>query len=124
MYTPAKTLAYEGIGRSDRPGGHGWPAAHRWTGAHRAIYPLRRAAVVESEEAAHGPGRRADPHHCQTPTTCPAICDGLNGVVWRDDVQAADGAWRKRYDSTPGVVVVTITPLAELEQVSLQLEAV
>ena len=51
------------------------------------------------------------------PTTKPdadnivkAIGDACNGVVWRDDVQAVDGAWRKRYAAVPGVVV-TVTPL-------------
>jgi Holliday junction resolvase RusA-like endonuclease len=34
-----------------------------------------------------------------------AIYDGLNGVVWRDDVQAVDGAQQKRYSSMPGVIV-------------------
>lgn len=40
-----------------------------------------------------------------------AIGDACNGVVWRDDVQAVDGAWRKRYAAVPGVVV-TITALS------------
>lgn len=39
-----------------------------------------------------------------------AVCDGCNGVVWRDDVLAVDGSWKKRYSVVPGVVV-TITPL-------------
>lgn len=46
------------------------------------------------------------------PTTKPdkdnvikAVYDGLNGVVWRDDVQVVDGRQRKRYAATPGVRV-------------------
>ena len=46
------------------------------------------------------------------PTTKPdvdnivkAIGDGLNGVVWRDDVQAVDLFVRKRYGAMPGVQV-------------------
>lgn len=46
------------------------------------------------------------------PTTKPdkdnvikAIYDGLNGIVWVDDVQIVDGAQRKRYAVTPGVRV-------------------
>ncbi|WP_434627601.1 RusA family crossover junction endodeoxyribonuclease [Chromobacterium sp. CV08] len=35
-----------------------------------------------------------------------AIFDGMNGVVWVDDVQACDFAVRKRYGATPGVMVV------------------
>jgi Holliday junction resolvase RusA-like endonuclease len=34
-----------------------------------------------------------------------AICDGMNGVVWKDDVQAVEVRLSKRYGSTPGVRV-------------------
>ena len=34
-----------------------------------------------------------------------AIYDGMNGVVWRDDVQAVDLAVTKRYGAIPGVLV-------------------
>ncbi|WP_137279246.1 RusA family crossover junction endodeoxyribonuclease [Pseudomonas rhizoryzae] len=51
------------------------------------------------------------------PTTKPdmdnvikAIYDGLNGVVWRDDVQVVDAIVRKRYAETP-CVRVRIVPL-------------
>jgi Holliday junction resolvase RusA-like endonuclease len=46
------------------------------------------------------------------PTTKPdidnvekAIFDGLNGVVWKDDVQVVSVTKRKRYSDTPGVAV-------------------
>ena len=35
-----------------------------------------------------------------------AIFDGMNGVVWVDDVQVVQVAKRKRYADVPGVVVV------------------
>lgn len=35
-----------------------------------------------------------------------AIFDGLNGVVWNDDVQVVDVTKRKRYSAVPGVRVV------------------
>lgn len=51
------------------------------------------------------------------PTTKPdkdnvikAIYDGINGIVWKDDVQAVDGHQRKRYGETPGVRV-RVVPL-------------
>jgi Holliday junction resolvase RusA-like endonuclease len=34
-----------------------------------------------------------------------AVCDGINGVAWRDDVQAVEGGWRKVYGVTPGLHV-------------------
>jgi len=41
-----------------------------------------------------------------------AIYDGLNGVVWKDDVQVVDAFVRKRYGEVPGVHV-RIVPLQE-----------
>jgi Holliday junction resolvase RusA-like endonuclease len=38
-----------------------------------------------------------------------AICDGLNGIVWSDDDQAADGAWTRRYALRPGVRIRVFT---------------
>ena len=38
-----------------------------------------------------------------------AVCDGMNGVVWRDDVQAVEGSWRKVYGETPGLMVRVAT---------------
>lgn len=35
-----------------------------------------------------------------------AIFDGMNGVVWADDVQVVQVTKRKRYAETPGVVVI------------------
>ena len=51
------------------------------------------------------------------PTTKPdkdnvikAVYDGINGIVWKDDVQVVDGCQRKRYGEVPGVKV-RIVPL-------------
>ncbi|HGY3556654.1 TPA: RusA family crossover junction endodeoxyribonuclease [Pseudomonas putida] len=41
-----------------------------------------------------------------------AIYDGLNGVVWKDDVQVVDAFVRKRYGDVPGVHV-RIIPIEE-----------
>ncbi|PHR17870.1 MAG: hypothetical protein COA41_11260 [Sphingopyxis sp.] len=55
------------------------------------------------------------------PTTKPdkdnvikAIYDGINGIVWKDDVQAVDGHQRKRYGATPGVKV-RVVPLEDAD---------
>ena len=34
-----------------------------------------------------------------------AICDAINGVVWKDDVQVVDLTLKKRYSMQPGVAV-------------------
>ena len=39
-----------------------------------------------------------------------AICDGLNGVAWKDDVQVVEATVSKNYRRSPRVVVL-ITPV-------------
>lgn len=52
------------------------------------------------------------------PTTKPdvdnvvkVLFDGLNGIVWKDDVQVVDASARKRYGATPGVVMTIVETL-------------
>lgn len=42
-----------------------------------------------------------------------AIYDGLNGVVWKDDVQVVDAHVRKRFGDTPGVSVRVVPLVGE-----------
>ncbi|WP_085701945.1 RusA family crossover junction endodeoxyribonuclease [Pseudomonas sp. B15(2017)] len=37
-----------------------------------------------------------------------AICDGINGIVFRDDVQVVNVSMSKRFGETPGVIVKVI----------------
>jgi Holliday junction resolvase RusA-like endonuclease len=39
-----------------------------------------------------------------------AICDGINGIVFRDDVQVVNVSLSKRFSETPGVQV-RVVPL-------------
>jgi Holliday junction resolvase RusA-like endonuclease len=124
MYTPKKTASYEGL------------VAHVAQAA-MVGKPLVEGAVhIDLTIRCQVPASWSQKKQRMAlageiiPTTKPdadnvvkAICDGCNGVVWRDDVQAADGAWRKRYAATPGVVV-TITPLVVDRQEMLALPAV
>lgn len=123
MFTPAKTVNYEGLV------------------AHAASFVMAGRALLEGamdvrlvincqvpaswsqkkqKEALAGIIR---------PTTKPdidniekAIYDAINGVVWKDDVQVVDVVKTKRYSATPGVTV-TIAPVAAVapkqEQVDL-----
>lgn len=57
------------------------------------------------------------------PTTKPdkdnvikAVYDGINGIVWKDDVQAVDGYQRKRYGEVPSVRVRVVPLSAEPAQ--------
>lgn len=123
MYTPAKTLAYEGlVAVAAQTAMQGAPLIE---GAVRIELLIRVAVPASWSQKKQRMALAGD----LIPTTKPdadnvlkAICDGCNGVVWRDDVQAAEGSWRKRYHSAPGVDV-RIVPLAEVEQAALQLEA-
>lgn len=120
MFTPAKTVNYEGLI------------------AHAAQTAMRGAALVE------GPVSVALSIECQIPaswsgkkqrlalagevmpTTKPdadnvvkAIFDGLNGVLWRDDVQVVDLRVRKRYALTPCVRVEVATLVDAAQQIEI-----
>jgi len=106
MFTPAKTLAYEGLVAQ--------MAQQAMAGA-----PLMEGPVSLSLELLHTIPRSAPKRQRadmlsgrMRPTKKPdadnvlkAICDGMNGVVWRDDVQAVEVRLSKRFAEVPGVVV-------------------
>lgn len=106
MFTPAKTVAYEGLV------------------SHAASLAMDGAAIID------GPCAVKLDIACQIPASWPkkrrlaaiegtvrvqtkpdldntakAIFDGCNGVVWRDDVQVVMLQAHKRYSQTPGVTV-------------------
>ncbi len=117
MATPAKTVAYEGLI------------------AHAA------AAVMAGRPLIEGPVRCSLMLHCQVPaswsqkkqrmalasevfpTTKPdadnvlkAVFDGMNGVVWKDDVQCVEISVVKRYAAVPCVQI----RVQEIETVAQQ----
>ena len=106
MFTPPKTLAYEGL------------IAHAAQLAMRGAAPLDGDCRLEVDIICTVPAswsgkKRAlalagDIRPAKKPDSdnvIKAVCDGMNGVVWRDDVQAVEGSWRKVYGETPGVRV-------------------
>jgi Holliday junction resolvase RusA-like endonuclease len=106
MFTPAKTVAYEGLVAH---------AAHEAMAGHPpfAVACVLELDVVCSVAASWSGRKRAQALAGEIrPTKKPdadnvlkAVCDGMNGVVWNDDVQAVDVVLRKRYGATPGVHV-------------------
>jgi Holliday junction resolvase RusA-like endonuclease len=119
MYTPEKTLNYEGL------------VAHSAKVAMAGAPLIDGPASVRMEIVCQIPAswsqkkRRAAIAGKVHPTTKPdidnvekAIFDGLNGVVWRDDVQVVEVAKRKCYGDTPGVLV-TIIPIGVLAVVKV-----
>lgn len=106
MATPAKTVAYEGLVAH--------AAQQAMAGAPPFIGPMAlEVDAVFSVPASWSQKKRAQAlAHYIRPTKKPdadnvlkAICDGMNGVVWRDDVQAVYTVVRKQYGDTPGVWV-------------------
>ena len=113
MFTPAKTAAYEGL------------IAHAAQVAMAGAAPLDCACQVQlsitvsvpaswskKKQAAALAGQVLPTKKPDADNVLKAICDGMNGVVWRDDVQAVDVFLRKRYGATPGVFV-RVTPCGE-----------
>lgn len=106
MFTPAKTLAYEGL------------VAHEASLAMAGAAPIEGACVVEMAIVCAVPASWSQKKKDSAlsgglrPTTKPdidnvvkAIFDGINGVVWRDDVQCVGLLVTKRYGAVPGVSV-------------------
>lgn len=112
MFTPAKTVAYEGL------------IAHAAAAA-LAGRPLLEGAVdmvlaIECPVPSSWSGKKQRMALAGElfPITKPdadnvvkAICDGCNGVLWKDDVQVVDLRLRKRYSATPRVRVL-VRPVA------------
>ena len=106
MFTPQKTAAYEGlIAHAGQLAMNGRPPM---LGAVAVVLDIRLQvpASWSRKKAAEALAGRVHP------TTKPdidntekAVFDGLNGVVWKDDVQVVDVCKRKRYSDTPGVTV-------------------
>jgi Holliday junction resolvase RusA-like endonuclease len=106
MFTPAKTVAYEGL------------IAHAAALAMRGTPPLECACRLEVDIVCSVPASWSNRKRAQAlageirPAKKPdsdnvlkAVADGMNGVVWKDDVQAVEGGWRKVYGATPGLHV-------------------
>lgn len=106
MFTPSKTVAYEGlISHAGQAAMHGRPLI---TGPVHVVLDIRLQVPVSWSKK-----KQAEALAGQVmPTTKPdidnvekAIFDGLNGVAWKDDVQVVGVSKRKRYSETPGVYI-------------------
>ena len=107
MFTPAKTVAYEGLialaARQSMAG------ATMLDGACAidvtAVYSVPASwSKKKRAEALAGtlrPTKKPDGDN-----VLKAVCDGINGVVWADDVQAVDQRVRKVYGERPELRVV------------------
>jgi Holliday junction resolvase RusA-like endonuclease len=105
-YTPAKTVAYEGLVAH--------AAAQVMDGAPPLEGPLRLAVTARFQlPKAASKARRAlaatgQDWHTARPdgdNVLKAVGDGLNAVLWRDDSQIAEASIRKIYSETPGLEI-------------------
>jgi Holliday junction resolvase RusA-like endonuclease len=106
MATPPKTVAYEGlIAHAAQTALAGRPLLDGPVG----LTLILDCQVPASWSAKKQRAALAGEH---MPTTKPdadnvlkAVCDGCNGVLWRDDVQVVELRVRKRYAAVPCVRV-------------------
>ena len=106
MYTPGKTVAYEGLialaakqamGRT--PLLEGACAIHI-TAVFAVPVSWSKKRRTEALAGVLRPTKKPDADNITK-----AVCDGINGVVWGDDVQAVDQRIRKIYGEAPEVRV-------------------
>lgn len=104
-YTPAKTVAYEGLialaGQQamDSAPPYDGPVAIEAT----AIFAIPPSWSKKRQNAAHWHTSRPDADNIAK-----ALGDGLNGVCWADDSQVASMRVLKVYGGTPGLHVRVI----------------
>jgi Holliday junction resolvase RusA-like endonuclease len=106
MYTPEKTASYESLVAM---AGHiAMGDMHVWLCACAVTLDIRVPVPASWSQKKRAAALAGLVH----PTTKPdidnvekAVFDGLNGVVWKDDVQVVSVTKRKRYGDRPGVEV-------------------
>lgn len=103
-YTPAKTVAYEGLvamaGHEAMAGRAPIEGALRlgMVATFQVPASWSKKKTAAALEGAVRPAGRPDADNILK-----AIGDGLNGVVWRDDAQIVEVSLSKRYGAVPGV---------------------
>lgn len=131
MFTPAKTLAYEGFIALQAQIAM---AGHDLVEGPVEVRMFIALQVPESKskrwKADALAGRVFPTTKPDVDNTVKAVFDALNGVVWRDDVQVVDLVLRKRYSNQPRVevevvpiVVDQVAPCEQPGQASLLEEA-
>ncbi len=117
LFPPAKTLAYESlVAQMAAPAMAGAPLIEGPVSLHCELRFSVPRSASKKHRAAMLAGQMRPTKKPDADNVLKAICDGINGVVWRDDVQAVDITLRKRYAEVPGVVVA-ITAADELAAV-------
>lgn len=106
-YTPAKTVAYEGLvalaGETAMAGASPYAGAVVMEVTARFAIPVSWSKRKRAEAAA-GVVRPTGKPDCDN--LLKAIGDGLNGIAYRDDAQVVRASIVKLYAETPGVDII------------------
>jgi Holliday junction resolvase RusA-like endonuclease len=102
MFTPAKTVAYEGlIAMAARQAMASTPLLEGACAIHITAVCSVPASWSKKKRAEAIAGVLRPTKKPDADNITKAVCDGLNGVVWTDDVQAVDQRIRKVYGERP-----------------------
>ena len=111
MFTPAKTVAYENLiamAAAESMGGRALlqgPVLLEMAMMHAIPVSWSKKRQEGALQGEIMPTVKCDADNCLK-----AVCDALNGIVWRDDTQVVNVTLSKRYAAVPGVQV-RIVPL-------------
>ena len=119
LFTPQKTVSYEGlVAHSAMTAMAGRPIFDEAVTCRLGITCAVPASWSQKKQRAALAG---DLHPTSKPdidNVVKAVFDGLNGVLWRDDVLVVECCVQKLYGPTPGVLVI-VWPMKELADSSL-----
>lgn len=125
MFTPAKTVAYEGlVAHAAQLALAGRPLFDAAVGCNVFIDCQVPASWSGKKQRAALAGEVLPEFKPDADNVVKAIFDGLNGVLWRDDVLVVDLRVRKRYAAAPCVRVEVwsvVEPLPEARPTQAEL---
>lgn len=106
LFTPAKTVAYEGlIAHAAQTAMAGRAMFEGPVAVEMALHCQVPASWSKRKQADALAGRVRPTTKPDADNVVKAVFDGCNGVLWRDDVQVVDARVRKVYAKTPCVEV-------------------
>lgn len=114
MFTPQKTVAYEGlIAMLAQNAMQGREVITRPVMLEMLMEHPIRPSWSKKKQAQALAGEILPTVKCDADNCIKAVCDALNGVVWRDDVQVVKLFLTKKFSAVPGVTV-RVVPLEKL----------
>lgn len=110
MFTPATTVAYEGlVAHTAQCAMSGLPLFDQALGVSLVLSCPVPASWSQKKQRAALAGEVRPTSKPDIDNVVKAVFDGLNGVLWRDDVLVTDLSVAKRYSAKPCVEVLVWT---------------